>query len=131
MHSPARCCARRRLLALLAAVGLSAAGCVPTIGWLPDSSGILLAEQVKEGVRLVHYDVKTKARRVLLEDTKVNTAWPAVSPHGKRVAVASWRGEKGKKSELQVLLYTLDGKESKRSKTFPWIDWQSDNKEPG
>lgn len=91
-----------------------AVGCVNGVGWLPDSSGFIFTTQHGH---LVHYDVATKATRVLVEDTKSNTYWPAVSPDGKTVAVARLSFEKERNARLQVVVYDRQGKvvhESKR-----------------
>jgi hypothetical protein len=108
----------RRLIAV--AVGLtvlSLAGCWDNVAWLPDSSGFVFSEG--EGSRLVHYDLKTKARRVFVKDTGARTPWVAVSPDGKQVAVAKFTHTKDSTEvTLQVLIYGLDGKEVQKSKVF-------------
>ena len=91
-------------------------GCIDGVGWLPDSSGFVFTA---EDGRLVHFDVKSRKERVLVADTDSNTFWPAVSPDGKRIAVArlNYPGQQG---ALQILNYDLSGKEILRSKKFPW-----------
>jgi hypothetical protein len=93
-------------------------GCVPNpVTWLPDSSGFVYVGG-KSGHDLLHYDIARQTQRVLLPETK--TCWPAVSPDGKRVAVADLSAEGYKPSTLQVIVYTLKGKEIQRSKVFDW-----------
>jgi hypothetical protein len=77
-------------LARLAIVGLAvlASGCVNGVGWLPNASGFVYPTNK---CQLVLFDLKTKAAKVLVADTGTNTYWPAVSPNGKRIAVAGLR----------------------------------------
>jgi hypothetical protein len=119
-----------RLLLVAAAVALTTgAGCVPDVAWLPDSSGIVYTATDWPGPdrdspkqpngRLVHYDLAKKASRVVAE-TGTDTIQPALSPDGKRVAVASLNWERGNPPTLRVIVYDLGGKEVLRSKAFPW-----------
>lgn len=110
-------------LALPAAV-LFLAGCVPNVAWLPDSSGFIFTETVtgrkSPAMRLKQYDIQSKKSRVVLEDLgEALTCFPAVSPDGKRVAVARvlW---KGNQSVAQMVIYDLAGKEQQRSKEMNW-----------
>src|SRR6185369_4601893 len=89
----------RSLLAMFfAAIGaLVLPGCVPTT-WLPDSSGFLYVKPVaakKAGDppsgQLLHYDLKTKNTRVVVNDIGAGTMWPAVSGDGKRVAIYKFK----------------------------------------
>jgi hypothetical protein len=98
-------------LALLAGTGCE----VENVAWLPDSSGFVYT---RNGSQLIHYDLKTRTRRVVVKDTKTRTPWPAVSPDGKRVAVARSVSTFGKPDTLQVIVYSLSGKEQQRSATF-------------
>jgi len=91
-------------------------GCVNGVSWLPDSSGFVFTT---DSGKLVVYDVKTKATRVLVEDTKSSTYWPAVSPDGGRIAVARLRFD-DLKSHLQVVVYDLKGKVVHESKSIAW-----------
>src|SRR5262245_22533350 len=75
----------RLVIVALAAV---ASGCVNGVGWLPDSSGFVYATDRQQ---LVLFDLKTKSSEVLVANTGTNTYWPAVSPDGKRIAVAGLR----------------------------------------
>ncbi len=104
---------------LLAFVLACAAGCVPSVSWLPDSSGFVYCDG-ERFERLVRYDLKDGLPKVLVEDTQTATFWPAVSPDGKQVALARFTGEKGKPYLMQVRLYGLDGKELHRSPDFEW-----------
>jgi hypothetical protein len=65
------------------------AGCYPGVAWLPDSSGFLY--QGPGGI--THYDLKTGKARVLIQDGKNTTQLPAVTPDGKRIAVAVPSGQ--------------------------------------
>jgi len=116
-------------LAVVAFSSLLLSGCVLGVAWLPDSSGFFYAEKAKEGLSLTRFDVATKKRTVVVEDTKTMTLWPAVSPDGKQIAVARWWTEKGKRDTLQVIIYDLEGKAVKRSKVFPWVESKKDKSE--
>jgi hypothetical protein len=79
--------------------------------------------------QLVRYDVVTGKRQVLVADTGTLTALPAVSPDGKRVAVARLfnRAKKDPDSlvspapdKLVVIVYDLEGKELHRSPELVW-----------
>lgn len=89
------------------------AGCVPkAVVWLNDSSGVVFTEN--DGSRLVHYDLKRKASRVICADTETRTPWPAIRADGKQIAVGSVRvkpiAEKNKYLvQQQVLIYDLQG----------------------
>jgi hypothetical protein len=97
------------------------AGCIPGVGWLPDSSGFVFTAG-PTNTRLVHYDLAKGRQEVLVEDTGAGTLWPAVSPDGKRIAVARWAVTKGQKqTSLQVIIYSRAGKELSRSKMLDWI----------
>jgi dipeptidyl aminopeptidase/acylaminoacyl peptidase len=110
----------RRLLivAALTLPPLLSAGCVPAGVWLPDSSGYVYTAG-ENGEQLLLYDVEKRESRVLVKDTKAPTHVPAVSPDGKRVAVA-----RISKSEddfwVQVIVYDLAGKEQHRSAEHAW-----------
>jgi hypothetical protein len=95
------------------------------VAWLPASSGFIYMTPKRE---LVRYDVATGQRQVLVADTRTTTVSPAVSPDGKRIAVARLVG-KTKIREgvvlrgpdlLEVVVYDLDGKESHRSPEVVW-----------
>jgi hypothetical protein len=108
---------------------IGSAGCFPTVAWLPDSSGIVYTTTDWPGGfpdmpgefhgRLVHYDLAKKTARVITK-TKTNTIQPALSPDGKRIAVARLSLEKDKSPTLQVVVYDLQGKEIHSSKTLAW-----------
>jgi hypothetical protein len=111
---------RRGAFAALACVTLLGSGCLPGVVWLPDSSGfIYVARDGKKLTRLVHFDVATKKARTLAEKID-ETAQPALSPDGKRIAVAKYTREKDKPRTLQVVLLDAQGKEVSRSKEFEW-----------
>ena len=104
----------RCLLRLLAAVLLPglAAGCLPNATWLPDSSGfVYTGGEHKDTLYL--YDLDKKAPHVLVEKG-AGPAWPAVSPDGKRIAVAL-RHDDGTDVSLVVIVFDRDGKELRRS----------------
>jgi hypothetical protein len=112
----------RRFALLPFVLALSASGCVPGVGWLPDSSGFIYTAGAR-GQKLVHYDLAQGRRQVLVEDTGAETNWPAVRPDGRQIAVAKLILKKGeKKSNLQVILYSRAGKLLKRSKVFDWLE---------
>src|SRR5260370_9706005 len=52
------------------------------------------------------------------KDTEIATLCPAVSPDGKHVAVARLVHEKGKPDVLQVIIYGMNGKVTRRSSPF-------------
>jgi hypothetical protein len=110
--------ARRLGWAMLGLAALLIAGCIPSVAWFPDSSGLVFTE--KDGRRLVHFDVKTRQCQVLVEDTRAKTLWPAVSPDGKRIAVAAWQHQGDRPSMLQVAIYLSTGTEEWRSTAFEW-----------
>jgi hypothetical protein len=95
-------------------------GCVPRVVWLPDSSGLVFTEN--KGKRLVRYDLKQKKKLVLVEDTGTRTVGPDVSPDGAQVAVARWKRKLDKAGKLQVVVYSIKGKEEWRSPDFDWED---------
>jgi hypothetical protein len=107
---------RRFRVMILALLPVTWTGCVDGITWLPDSSGFIYTEQ--DGARLVHFDLAKGTPRTLVADTKCHTLWPAVSPDGKRIAVAQVLQEQNKPETLQVFFYGLDGAILERSKVF-------------
>jgi hypothetical protein len=113
----------RGLVVLATAVALlGSTGCFPGVAWLPDSSGLIYTSG-KGFKQLVHYDLTRGEQKILVADTGAPTFWPAVSPDGKRIAVAriEIKEDKGP-ATLQVILYGRDGKEVQRSKVFPWTE---------
>jgi hypothetical protein len=107
-------------LALGGALLLSASGCIP-VGWLPDSSGFVYTAG-KDFDRLIHYDLATGQRRVLVEKMPAHAPTVALSPDGKRIAVGHLRRgkDKSKPETMQVLLYDLQGKRVHKSPEFNW-----------
>jgi hypothetical protein len=107
---------------LLFILVMASAGCVPSLTWLPDSSGFICTAG-KDGTRLIHYDLGKGESHTLVEDTGAGTNWPAISPDGKQIAVAKLVMKPGRKqTALQVVLYSLAGEERKRSKVFDWLE---------
>src|SRR5205085_11200293 len=112
-----------RRLALLAAALLPAlaAGCLPNATWLPDSTGFVYTGGDHKD-KLYLYDLDKKAARVLVEKG-AGPAWPAVSPDGKRIAVAL-RTDDGTNVNLEVIVFDRDGKELHRSDKMNWAKHQ-------
>src|SRR5262245_19654735 len=91
-----------RWLALMGILGcIAMSGCIPNVAWLPDSSGFVFtetgpAEAGKDPkLRLVKYDIAQKQRDIIVDNLKNSlTTWPALSPNGAEIAVASvtWKG---------------------------------------
>jgi Tol biopolymer transport system component len=114
------------VLGFVAVGALALPGCVPTV-WLPDSSGFIYVKPIKAKNpgdpptgQLVHFDVKTKTSRVIVDKIDATTGWPALSPDGKRIAVARLKGKFKEAKTLQVVLYDFQGKQLHQSKEFPW-----------
>jgi hypothetical protein len=101
----------------------SLTGCVPTT-WLPDSSGFIYVKPVKvagePSRQLLHYDLQKKASSVIVEDVGKVTMWPALSPDGKRLAVARLNGGPKEAKAIQIVVYDFQGKELHVSKAVPW-----------
>jgi hypothetical protein len=112
---------RRLRLLVLACIPLAASGCLPGVAWLPDSSGFIYVAfgEQNELTRLVHYDLAAKKTRVLVGKID-KTGQPALSPDGKRLAVAKYLNGERDPSTLQVVIYDLQGKELVRSQEFDW-----------
>jgi hypothetical protein len=111
----------RRVSPPLAAAALAlvaGAGCLPNSTWLPDSSGfVYTGGKNKDALHL--YDLGKKAPRVLVEKG-AGPAWPAVSPDGRRIAVALRRDD-GTDVTLEVIVFDRDGKELHRSEKMEWV----------
>lgn len=105
------------LRAMAAVAPVLVAGCLPNATWLPDSSGFVYTGG-KNKDALYLYDLAKKEPRVLAEKG-AGPAWPAVSPDGKRIAVAL-RKDDGTDVTLEVVVFERDGKELHRS---PKMDW--------
>src|SRR5262245_41624131 len=96
--------------------------------WLPDSSGLVYTVPGHH-TQLFFYNIATRNHRVLVQDTNTWTNWPAVSPDGKQVAVASLDYVKGKPGTLQLIRYDFDGKQVARSPSLPWTKMRADLEE--
>lgn len=92
-------------------------GCVPGVGWLPDSSGFVCTSAKGH---LIVYDLATKKHRVILQDpAAATTCWPAIGPKSKRIALAHVRDDREKKTAfVQFVVCNLDGKIEFRSDEF-------------
>jgi hypothetical protein len=105
------------LLALLS-------GCDPALVWLPDSSGFVYTFRrdgnEEDYSSIAHYDVAKGEVRTVVADTGTQTLRPAISPDGKRVAVAGLVVEPSKPRTMQIVVYDLDGKERHRSTPICW-----------
>jgi len=118
-----------RWLALMGILGcIAMSGCIPNVAWLPDSSGFVFtetgpAEAGKDPkLRLVKYDIAQKQRDIIVDNLKHSvTTWPAISPNGAEIAVASvtW---KGIQTKLQLTFYDLKGKELRTSQEYDWVE---------
>jgi hypothetical protein len=128
MH-PVLCAPRRwMIISLLTFSTFASTGCVPTT-WLPDSSGFVYAKRHKAKgddetptIQLVYFDVEKKESRVITDKIESSTVWPAVSPDGKRVAVARFFKDDKDSVKGAVEIYDLQGKKVHQSKSFPWCD---------
>jgi hypothetical protein len=114
------------VLTLVSLAVLFLPGCVP-VTWLPDSSGFVYVHRVKAKNpddpwmgRLVHFDLKKNAPRIVVNDIGPDTFWPAVSPDGKRIATARFKGEPNGPKTVQIVVWDFDGKQIQQSKGFPW-----------
>jgi hypothetical protein len=100
-------------IAIAAALLTFGSGCIPGVAWLPDSSGFIYT--TTKG-HLVVYDCKAKKQRVILEDAAAaTTAWPALSPDGKKIALAHLGQNDQKEAVLQFVLCDLQGRIESRS----------------
>jgi hypothetical protein len=106
-----------RCLGLLTISLLACTGCVPSIAWLPDSSGFIYTSG---DCQVLHYDIAQRSKRVVVADTATKTIWPAVSPDGKRIAVARHLANRDTPDVVEVVVYDLQGKVLQRSQAFPW-----------
>jgi hypothetical protein len=112
MWSHSMCTVTRLASLLTAAWCLAAPGCISSVTWTPDSKGFYFTGG-KDYNKLLYFDVAAKRARVVVADFKGMTHWPAVSPDGKRVAVAAVVHYKGV-SLYQVVVYDVTGKKLRR-----------------
>jgi hypothetical protein len=111
---------RRLALLLPLSLMLFMTGCVPLgMVWMPDSSGFIYPAG-KQAEQIMFYDAAKRAHRVLIENTGATTLIPALSPDGKRIAVARIRRVEGHGESAQVVIYDKDGKEAHQSPILPW-----------
>jgi hypothetical protein len=104
---------RSRPIAIALAFVCLIAGCVPELVlWLPDSSGLLFTD--KDGSRVVHFDLKRNAKRIVVADTGTNTPWPAIRVDGTQFAVAKCelkytKGSTAHTITTQIQIYDMSG----------------------
>jgi hypothetical protein len=117
----------RALSGWAAVAVLAFGGCTAdeAIVWTPDSTGIVFAAKgtdatpERRAVTAVHhFDIRSKAMHVVVSSKdRTGTTLPAVSPDGKKVAVAqAWTWSRGQ--YIQVCTYRLDGTIDIGSKAF-------------
>lgn len=113
----------RMLLVGLASVLLTGCGIPTAILWTPDSSSIIYRDHAG---RLIRYDLKRKARKIIVADTKTDTPWPAISKDGKKLAVANFttsrvKGSREAKHKLQLIFYdSLSGEKLSETKVHEY-----------
>jgi hypothetical protein len=108
---------RRKRALLLLVVLLVCSGCIPAITWLPDSSGFVYTAG-RHGNQLMYFDLAKKEPQTLVEGTKCETLRPAVSPDGKRIALAKITHVRNERDTWRILIYDLTGKLVHSSKVF-------------
>jgi hypothetical protein len=102
------------LTAAVLAGCLTSSGCIPGLTWTPDSRGFYFTGG--DGYqKLRYFDVAARKARTVVADTGGMTQWPAVSPDGKRIAVAVPVVRDGQRL-MQVVVYDAQGKEVRRTK---------------
>jgi hypothetical protein len=117
------------LALLLLVFTLLTAGCIPVgMVWLPDSSGFIYPSG-KELQSISFYDAAKNQHRVLVADTGATTFFPALSPDGKRIAVARLRCGGNQAGVAQVVIYDREGKELHQSPDIVWSEPAADPKE--
>ena len=113
----------RMLLFGLAFVLLTGCSTPDVILWTPDSSSIIYSD---DSGRLIRYDLKRKARKIIVADTKTDTPWPAISKDGKKLAVANIttskvKGSREAKHKLQIIFYdSLSGEKLSETKVHEY-----------
>lgn len=109
----------RRFLVLLAGVlVLSLQGCVLGVAWLPDSSGFIFTTPKGD---LVAYDYAARKQHILFRDeAAATTAWPAISPDGKKIALAHLASPDGKEARIQIVVCTPKGVIEIRTENYKW-----------
>src|SRR6266478_3113458 len=96
---------------------ISCTGCMPSITWLPDSSGFVYTTG-RHGDRLMYLDLAKKEPQTLVNDTKCETLRAAVSPDGKRSALARITHLRNEPDTYRILVYDLTGKLVHSSRVF-------------
>jgi len=108
---------RRKTALLLLVVLLVCSGCIPSITWLPDSSGFVYTAG-RHGEQLMYFNLAKKEPQTLVEDTKCETLRPAVSPDGKRIALAKITHVRNEPDQWQILVFDLMGELVQSSRVF-------------
>jgi hypothetical protein len=99
----------RWLPALAALLGAASAGCIPPgIAWFPDSTGFVYTGG-KDKKQLTVFELGQQKGRALPVTVGV-PAWPAVSPDGKRIAVAWALRDPDEKPHMTVMVVDRAGK---------------------
>jgi hypothetical protein len=117
-----------RILALIVtgSLLLMGTGCHPVV-WTADSSGFVWAETDPERSVLFHYDIASGKSKILVTEAPAMAPWPALSPDAKRIAVGRLTASKEKSETMQLILYSLQGKELQRSAELPWAKGRTDD----
>jgi hypothetical protein len=121
--------ARRRTAGVVLVLGtICLAGCLPDrLIWLPDSSGFIVTAG-KDRSKVVRYDVRQRALRVIADRPSQKTVTPGLSPDGKQIALA--RIERTKiRQTVQVVLLSQRGEVIHESEVFPFGDGNKDVKD--
>ena len=112
----------------MAAVAISAAfsGCVPNkIAWKPDSSGVYFTvTHLFQQSKLFDYDISLNARR-LVHTFEARTPWPLIDSSADTFVVveapaSAVKGRSVLKVKVQLVTYTMAGREVKRSRVFEY-----------
>lgn len=121
--------ARRLAAGVVLVLGtICLAGCLPDrLIWLPDSSGFIVTAG-KDRNKIVRYDARQRALRVIADRPSQKTVTPGLSPDGKQIALA--RIERTKRRQtVQVVLLSQGGEVIHQSEVFPFGDGNEDVKD--